>query len=132
MIRIIYMSTANYLFPKDELEELLEKSINNNSKSNITGLLITKGKTFLQCLEGNKKDVRELYERIKKDDRHHGVLDLIEEKCDEKLFPDWSMGFKSIENLSVIESEEINEITKKDLKHLKNSEVYEIFEYFVK
>lgn len=132
MIRLIYMSTAKHLFSAKELEELLDKSVENNKKIDVTGLLITKGKTFLQCIEGEEDDVIGLYEKIKKDDRHSNVIDLIEEECEDRLFPQWSMGFISIKDLSLIESEKIKELEEKDIKGIEKSDVYEIFEYFIK
>ena len=131
MFRLVYMSTAVYLFSEKELEELLEKSIQNNSKLGITGLLATKGKTFLQCLEGDKEAVLELYSKIEKDERHFNVLTLIEEDIEKRLFPKWSMGYKNIENLLTIKSEKLKELTKNDLKDISEDEIYEIFEYLI-
>lgn len=131
MYRIIYLSTAVNLFSQNELELLLDKSKANNSKLGITGLLITKGKTFLQCLEGPKEDVIKLYAKIQKDPRHKVTL-LIDEPTVDRLFPSWSMGYKNIENVTNIKSEKIKELMLSDLEHLKTQEVYEIFEYLVK
>lgn len=131
MYRIIYFSTAVKLFDEKDLEQLLEKSNSNNLKLNITGLLISKGKTFLQCLEGPKDEVVKLYSKIQKDPRHVTTL-LIDGNCSERLFPNWSMGYKNIENVTNIKSEKIKELMLSDLEHLKTNEVYDIFEYLVK
>lgn len=129
--RIIYMSTARNLFSEKELEDLLEVSKANNKKVNVTGLLLTKGKTFIQCLEGKKKDVEYIYSKIKKDDRHYDVIDLIEEESFSRLFKDWSMGYRNIENLISISSSKISEIQLDDINNLSNSDIYELFVYFL-
>ena len=44
MYRIMYLSRAVVKFSNEELEELLLKARQNNSKRNVTGLLILKGR----------------------------------------------------------------------------------------
>lgn len=132
LYRLMYMSSAIKLFSTNELEALLEISIKNNSEKNITGLLLTKGKTFLQCLEGNKFEVTSLYNKIKSDIRHKDVIVLLEEESKQRLFPNWSMGYENLENYELVKSEKIKKYTIEDIKYLKKSDLYELFEYFVK
>ena len=61
MFRLMYMSTANKDFSTNELESLLKNAKKSNENKNITGLLVVKGRTFLQCLEGEKSDVLNLF-----------------------------------------------------------------------
>ena len=131
MYRLVYMSSATHVFKQEELEELIEKSVANNTKIGITGLLIVKGKTFLQCLEGEKEEVIKLYEKIENDDRHYDVISLIEENCDERLFPQWSMQYRNILNIDLKEANGLKEFTTDSIKHLEDSEVYDIFGYFI-
>ena len=77
MYRIMYMSNARFLFTDEDLEELLINSRINNSQLNITGLLVIKGKTFIQCLEGEKQNVEKVFNRIKNDKRHENILKII-------------------------------------------------------
>lgn len=93
MFRLMYMSTAVYDFSNQELEELLEKSRKNNKEKDISGLLIVKGRTFIQCLEGGKESVLSIYEKIEKDERHRDLIELIEENATERYFPNWDMGY---------------------------------------
>ncbi len=131
LYRLIYMSTAKNLFTENELENLMEKSKQNNKKIDVTGLLLTKGKTFIQCLEGEKDNVEELYSKIENDDRHDDVIELIEEEIDSRIFTDWSMGYRNIEKVHTINTDKLKEIKLDDIKNLEQSDIYDIFRYFV-
>lgn len=111
MIRLIYLSTAVRDMSDDDLNDILEKSRKNNGSKDITGLLIIKGRTFLQCLEGEEIAVQELFEKIEKDERHKNILEFEEEQITERYFPNWEMGFKNIANLTAIESEQLKDFT---------------------
>lgn len=96
MFRIIYLSAASHLFSKSELVALLEKSRVKNARLGITGILLYRDGDFLQLLEGEETAVRQLYRQIEADARHTAVTSLIEEQCEERLFADWSMGFRDL------------------------------------
>lgn len=132
MYRIMYMSNAKFLFTDEDLEELLINSRINNSQLNITGLLVIKGKTFIQCLEGDKKDVEEVFDRIKNDPRHENILILVEEYTKNRLFPDWSMGYKNIKYLTNLKSKELKDFSMdENIKIFPNEDVYEVIKEFV-
>lgn len=97
MFRIVYLSTANTPLSKAELTGLLEQSRSNNQQRNITGMLLYKDGQFIQILEGPEPAVRELYEQhIARDPRHHKLTLLLEEDAPERLFDQWSMGFRDL------------------------------------
>jgi hypothetical protein len=131
MYRVMYMSNASRVIPDSELEEILETARKNNKEKNLTGLLIVKGRTFLQCLEGDKKDVEEIYEKISKDDRHTDIIDLIEEDIPSRLFPNWEMGYKNLKNLDSIKSEKIKQISSIDDFIIKKEDISEIIQEFI-
>jgi len=99
---LIYSSVEKILFDKEQLKILLNQSRDFNQQHNITGILlyvqrqqITKSKgRFMQLLEGDERIVRELYQKIVKDNRHEAVVLLQFGKYDERCFNDWSMGFE--------------------------------------
>lgn len=127
MIRLIYLSTAIKRFEVDELEELLKKAQENNQKEDITGLLIIKDRTIIQCLEGEEDRVQKLYEKIEKDERHVNVMELMREDIEDRYFPDWEMGFK---NISV--EEYSNSTLLKDFDDMSNqNELPEVFQEFI-
>ncbi len=87
----------------DELLEILTTSRVNNKKSDITGMLIHINEKFIQVLEGEFEAVSKLFEKIKKDIRHRQVVRLLEGYSDERIFKDWSMGFKKLDNEQFLE-----------------------------
>jgi len=131
MYRVMYMSSARRFISDSELEELLETSRINNKKRNLTGLLIVKGRTFLQCLEGNKEDVEEVYEKISKDDRHDNIIDLVEEDIQSRMFPNWDMGYKNLKILDDIKSEKIKQISDIDDFIIKKEDIAEVIQEFI-
>ncbi len=96
MIRIVYVSFACQPFSEEDLRRLLAKCRANNTEKDISGQMIYSDGTFMQVLEGPKEAVDKTFANIKKDTRHHDIA-LIERKTiDERQFPDWSMGFKTL------------------------------------
>jgi len=85
-----------YLFSQAELLALLGKSRANNEKLGITGIMLYRDGNFIQLLEGEAGDVRALYQKIKRDRRHGGVIVLLEGSVAERDFPDWSMAFRDL------------------------------------
>lgn len=106
LVHLIYSSAATdkKLSPKD-LSSILDQSRLNNSKNNITGMLLYESGAFFQVLEGDRTVVETVYERIVKDVRHEHATKLIEENISERSFSEWSMGYPKV--------------TKKDLEQLE-------------
>lgn len=96
MHHLIYFSTADHLLSKHELIDILTKAREKNNRLGVTGMLLYKGGNFMQLLEGRAEVIRELYEAIRHDQRHHSVTLLLDEATDERLFPDWTMGFQDL------------------------------------
>lgn len=132
MYRIMYLSTAIVRFTDEELEELLVIARKNNSILNVTGLLIIKGRSFLQCLEGPKEAVNEIFEKIKLDKRHNSIIELIEEDEGQRYFPDWSMGYKNINHLDSFTSQKLKDYSaKENFKSFSTDDISEIFKEFI-
>lgn len=93
---IIYLSSAKQLYTSADLSDILTKSRINNTGKNVTGLLLYHEGSILQVLEGDKETVMEVYAIIEKDSRHHNVIKMVTGTADERNFPDWSMGFKTV------------------------------------
>ena len=109
MISLIYVSSAVNKFSKPELLALLEQSRLKNFDLDITGMLLYRDGNFIQVLEGPPDAVRQLFETIKADPRHHGVLRLMERPIQQRQFSDWSMGFKDLDEPSLDELPGYNE-----------------------
>jgi hypothetical protein len=117
---ITYISKATKLMSETELAAVLKESISWNKDHGITGMLLYiqgellhhKEGRFIQALEGRETDVRETFEKIRKDKRHFNVSVLNETPLVLRNFEDWTMGFQSLdvkEYLSLPARFELNE-----------------------
>ena len=93
---LVYASAATQLFSKAALLELLTKAREKNQRLGISGLLLYKDGDFIQLLEGPKAAVKALFNTIDHDPRHVGSMIMTEGERDERLFADWSMGFRNL------------------------------------
>ncbi len=135
MIQLVYLSFFSRDLDAQALEEILAVSRRNNAALGITGLLVVKGRAFLQVLEGEKAVVYALYERIKQDDRHKDIMKISEENITERVFAHWSMGFKNLDALSPLESEKLLNLNNIDLTEAafatNRSEIHALFQAFI-
>ncbi|WP_266125863.1 BLUF domain-containing protein [Acinetobacter bereziniae] len=98
-VRVLYASKATRAHPelKSDLIEILNTAVDFNSRNEITGVLYYGHGYFVQCLEGRKSKVNDLfYNYILKDHRHHNCKILYQEKCDIGLFKHWNMKFAPV------------------------------------
>ncbi len=94
--QLVYISVRSTECTDQEIEKILESSIHNNGKIDITGVLLYSDQKFLQVLEGEYKQIIELYDKIKEDKRHKNVVMLSLGGIKERNFPSWQMGSKKI------------------------------------
>lgn len=92
LIQLVYASTASENLSANDLRGILQTAKTENKNKAITGFLCADKNHFLQCLEGDKSSVDELYKEIAKDPRHHDLKILCYEEIDSRSFPAWSMG----------------------------------------
>ena len=97
MKHIVYVSTAIALLKDSELIDMLNDARKCNAAHNITGVLLYSEGTFIQLIEGDAKDINQLYENIVHDPRHKNVIKLIDKHLDQRSFADWTMGFASVD-----------------------------------
>jgi hypothetical protein len=98
MKRIIYGSQATEDFSPEQLIELLASVRASNVRAGLSGMLLYCGRSFLQLLEGDEAALEQTYRRIEADSRHTNLRLLLDETVDERLFPDWSMGFDHVDD----------------------------------
>lgn len=98
MFALIYRSTATLGFDVGEVQRMLDRARVNNHINEITGCLLYHNGCFLQLIEGNEEDVRNLFSNIENDDRHMDVEVLYTEKIHERMFSSWSMLFTNLED----------------------------------
>lgn len=51
---------------------------------------------FVQVLEGPNAELNATYSKVIKDTRHKNIIQLAEGNLEERLFSNWSMGFKAV------------------------------------
>jgi hypothetical protein len=91
--QIVYASSpVGSLLPAD-IETILEQARHNNQKRGVTGFLLFDGSQFLQLLEGDKRDVEEAFEIIRKDPRHRDVEPMLSQDDAPQSFSSWSMAY---------------------------------------
>ena len=101
---MIYVSQAMKPMDATALESLLTLSREKNIAKGLTGMLIYRYSAdadsgyFIQMLEGDERDVRELYEKIVNDKRHHTILPIGEGEIESRMFSEWAMGFKNVDD----------------------------------
>ena len=101
MFNLVYVSTAAKPFSASELLEWVEPFREKNVRLGITGLLLYKHGAFMQALEGHEEAVRALFATIREDKDHHHVLTLVAMPVARRQFPDWSMGFKNLDGVTI-------------------------------
>ncbi len=92
LIRIIYVSTAAGAQTASDINDILEGSQKWNRANDVTGVLCEGEGVFLQCLEGERRRVTQLYARIYADPRHSDVQMIHCESVPNRRYKNWSMG----------------------------------------
>lgn len=100
LVRLLYASRAVPAVDQEELIAILKKSKANNPAVGVTGVLCFSEGIFLQVLEGGRKGVNQLYNRIVSDPRHTNVELLCYEEIGERRFAGWSMGQVNMSRLN--------------------------------
>lgn len=96
MYRMIYASKRSGKSNLEDLHAILEKARRFNEANGLTGMLVHSPEFFMQCIEGDRIAVNQLYHKIAKDPRHEDLLIIEAKDCDLRMFPAWSMGNASM------------------------------------
>lgn len=83
-------------FQAETLKEMLIRFRQNNEANNITGMMLFSEGSFLQVLEGEDNQMDTLIKKIKKDPRHHSLVQIAAGSLKERMFGKWSMSFKAV------------------------------------
>ncbi|MBU4213573.1 MAG: BLUF domain-containing protein [Actinobacteria bacterium] len=94
LTQLLYFSEVRDLGPGGAAD-VLEQSRRRNKIDFVTGVLLFNQNYFLQCLEGSRETVTAVFGSIAVDPRHGRVTLMSVRDIDERVFPDWSMGFVS-------------------------------------
>ncbi len=96
------MSTVTSPYSIADLSALLGTSRHHHHAADLTGLLLYgvllyAGGHFIQTLEGSEDAVGTTFTRIERDTRHRNLYVALREETVTRAFPDWSMGFESVD-----------------------------------
>ena len=92
---LVYVSSAVRLLSLDEIAHLLGRARERNSEYGVTGILLYIGGNFMQYLEGPKAHLDTIYEIIRRDKLHSGLILISREAVEHRQFGDWSMAFQT-------------------------------------
>jgi hypothetical protein len=99
LIQLVYASRSN-LPVLDEhntiplyVSQILSKSRHNNRNRKLVGALYFGNGYFYQCLEGEEKDVLDLLETLKSDQRHKDLLVISSKQIAKRSFGNWEMKY---------------------------------------
>ena len=90
MRRIVYISTAVGLNDW-QIDTIVSGASRNNLATDVSGFLLYNGRNFLQMIEGENAQIGVLIGAIEADDRHDGIVRLIDEGIATRSCADWAM-----------------------------------------
>lgn len=100
---VLYVSTLDAGEPISIVADIAAKARVFNESNNITGLLVFDGMRFCQQLEGERKPVMALLERIRQDPRHTSVEVLHHAPIAQRRFRRFSLGYTTVDDVDVLE-----------------------------
>lgn len=101
LVRLIYTSTITEQFEVDDIARILKVAQVKNKALNVTGLLSFNRQFFLQCLEGTRQDVNQIYHKIATDPRHKKPEIIDYQEIPHREFDSWNMGYLQIQKAFV-------------------------------
>lgn len=92
MDRITYISNYGSDISAKDLEEIRTKSMENNARDGLTGVLMCFKGVFYQIIEGDRDQLKACFKRIQLDPRHTDIFVLnIEKDIEKRYYPRWKM-----------------------------------------
>ena len=89
--------------PLRMVADIASQSRAANITAEITGILVFDGMRFCQHLEGHRKPVLALLERIRQDERHTQVEVVYHGPLSERRFRRFSMGYTTVDEVDMLE-----------------------------
>ena len=94
-----YLSQSKLDWTDEAIDQLLERSKQNNATKGITGAMIYANGYFMQLIEGPQIAVDELYSAIEADPRHEVLSLLHNQEIKDRHFSDWAMEYRDSDDL---------------------------------
>jgi hypothetical protein len=99
---VLYVSTLSPESPVTVVSQIAARSRLANQQADITGLLVFDGMRFCQQIEGPRKQILELIERICQDPRHVNVELLHHAPLGERRFRGFSLGYAATDDADAL------------------------------
>ena len=93
--RLTYVSRAVGKLGQEDLDEIMDQSIENNDKDGIFGMLCFYQQYFLQTIEGPRDKINLLMKRLLEDERHQDMEVIEFTEIEELNWNRWSMDIAS-------------------------------------
>jgi len=81
---------------QQQIDDILTECKKFNATKDITGMLLYIEGKFFQVIEGKKKDIDDLYAKIRIDPRHRKITTVSAHPIKFRTFKDWTMRFNAI------------------------------------
>lgn len=93
---VCYVSTADASITGQNVHEVFKGVIENNLERSITGILLFSDGNFMQIMEGESNSLFRLYNKIKEDNRHHHLIEILSSPIKHRIFENYQTGFSII------------------------------------
>jgi hypothetical protein len=94
MQQLLYVSRSKLDISEQVCQSILEKARQKNTSEGVTGLLMSKGDTFVQFLEGDSSRLMPIYGEICADERHRDITTLFNGESGQRIFNNWAMAHR--------------------------------------
>jgi Sensors of blue-light using FAD len=94
---LVYVSSAVQRVSDAQLSHLLDRARLRNKRCDVTGLLLYDAGNFMQYIEGPAAGLTEVYEHIRRDSLHTGLIELCREGTHPRAFGNWAMAARVFE-----------------------------------
>lgn len=97
---ISYVSTASTSLNNSDMAELFEFVKLKNNNLQITGILLYADGNFFQVLEGEKNQIKNIFDKIKQDARHYNVIKIFDREKTTTSFTKYHSSFSVVSDPS--------------------------------
>lgn len=90
---VVYISSASPDVTDADIEEILAACRRHNTAASVTGVLYYWDGSFIQVLEGETAQLDDILKKIKRDDRHRGIIEMYRGQIESRAFGEWAMAY---------------------------------------
>jgi len=91
--RLVWSSIPSTSFSAARINQIIIPSRRNNVRDHISGTMLFTGAHFLAVLEGEHRDLTDLWVRLQQDQRHCDLFCIGDDPCGSRLYPGWKTSY---------------------------------------